>query len=112
MKSSDSAVKENAKAVLREQVILGIIALLSVLVSVVTGTLIVRVLMRQLAGEPAQAPAAAIAAGDLASPVMLRHGDTGSLLASLDGMQANLCGLFSQIKDASVSVALAADKIS
>ena len=114
MKSSESAVAENARAVSRAQVILGIIALVSVLVSVVTGVMIVRVLMRQLGGEPAQAQAlaAAIAAGDLTSPVTLRRGDTASLLASLDGMQANLRGLVSQIKDASSSVALAADEIS
>lgn len=56
--------------------------------------------------------AAAIAAGDLTSPVILRRNDTSSLLASLDGMQANLRGLVSQIKDSSASVALAADEIS
>jgi methyl-accepting chemotaxis protein len=114
MKNSQSAVAENARSVSRAQVILGIIALISILVSVVTGVLIVRVLMRQLGGEPAQAQAlaAAIAAGDLTSPVTLRRGDTVSLLASLDGMQANLRELVSQIKDASASVALAADEIS
>ncbi|MGV6481427.1 methyl-accepting chemotaxis protein [Pantoea agglomerans] len=114
MKNSQSAVAENARSVSRAQIILGIIALISVLVSVVTGVLIVRVLMRQLGGEPAQAQAlaAAIAAGDLTSPVTLRRGDTVSLLASLDGMQANLRELVSQIKDASASVALAADEIS
>jgi len=76
--------------------------------------MIVRVLMRQQGGEPAQAQvlAAAIAAGDLTSPVTLRRSDTGSLLASLDGMQANLRGLVSQIKDASASVALSPDDIS
>ena len=39
---------------------------------------------------------------------MLRRNDTTSLLASLDGMQANLRGLVSKIKDSSASVALAA----
>ncbi|MCH9271881.1 methyl-accepting chemotaxis protein [Pantoea ananatis] len=68
---------------------------------------------RQLGGEPAQVQvlAATIAAGDLTTPVTLRRNDTTSLLASLDGMQANLRSLVSQIKDTASSVALAADEI-
>lgn len=114
MQNSQDAVASNAKAVSRAQMILSVIACISILVSVITGWIITHVLMRQLGGEPAQAQslAAAIAAGDLTTPVILRRNDTGSLLASLDGMQANLRGLVSQIKDASASVALAADEIS
>lgn len=76
--------------------------------------LVTRRLKLQLGGEPAdaQALAAAIAGGDLTSPVTLRRNDTTSLMASLDGMQANLRSLVSQIKDTSVSVSLAADEIS
>ncbi|MBK5017929.1 methyl-accepting chemotaxis protein [Pantoea sp. S62] len=89
-------------------------ATLAFALSGLLGWLIVHSLRIQLGGEPAQAQslAAAIAAGDLTTPVILRRNDTGSLLASLDGMQANLRGLVSQIKDTSASVALAADEIS
>ena len=114
MQLSRDAGAENSARTSRTAVILSGLAALSVLLSVTTCYLLVRMLMRQLGGEPAQAQAlaAAIAAGDLTSPVTLRQGDTVSLLASLDGMQANLRGLVSQIKDASASVALAADEIS
>jgi methyl-accepting chemotaxis protein len=114
MQLSRDTVSENSARTSRTAVILSGLAVLSVLLSVATCYLLVRMLTRQLGGEPAQAQAlaAAIAAGDLTSLVTLRRGDTASLLASLDGMQANLHGLVSQIKDASASVALAADEIS
>ncbi|WP_080752865.1 methyl-accepting chemotaxis protein [Pantoea stewartii] len=69
---------------------------------------------RQLGGEPteAQAMATAIAAGDLTRSVMLRPGDTTSLLAALDGMQARLRGFVSHIRGSAASVALGADEIS
>lgn len=111
---SQSAVAENAEAVSRAQLILGIIAALSIGVSVVTGVVIARVLMRQLGGEPAEAQklASVIANGDLTTGVALRRNDTTSLLASLDNMQANLRLLVSQIKASAGSVSLAADEIS
>lgn len=114
MQLSRDTVAENSARTSRTAAILSGLAVLSVLLSVTTCYLLIRMLMRQLGGEPAQARilAAAIAAGDLTSPVMLRRGDTSSLLASLDGMQANLRELVTRIKDASASVALAADEIS
>lgn len=88
--------------------------LIIILLAVIMGTMITRNITRQLGGEPAQAQAlaATIAAGDLTTTVMLRRGDTTSLLASLDGMQTNLRALVLKIKDSSASVALAADEIS
>ncbi|MBC2632131.1 chemotaxis protein, partial [Salmonella enterica subsp. enterica serovar Enteritidis] len=114
MKNTQSAVQRNSQSTGNASLILVLLAAASVLVAAATCVLTIRVLMRQLGGEPAQAQvlAAAIAAGDLTTPVRLRRNDTVSLLASLDGMQANLRGLVSQIKDASASVALAADEIS
>ena len=114
MKNTQSAVEQNSQAADRASLTLVLLAAASLLVATGTCAFTIRVLMRQLGGEPAQAQvlAAAIAAGDLTSPVILRRNDTSSLLASLDGMQANLRGLVSQIKDSSASVALAADEIS
>jgi len=113
-KTSVSEVRQNSTSTSRSSFILILLAGASVLVSVGACILVIRVLMRQLGGEPAQAQAlaAAIAAGDLTGPVVLRRNDTTSLLASLDGMQANLRGLVSKIKDSAASVALAADEIS
>jgi methyl-accepting chemotaxis protein len=114
MKLSQDTVAQNSNSTSRTVTILSGLALLSIVISVATCYLLIRMLMRQLGGEPAEARAlaAAIAAGNLTSPVTLRRGDSSSLLASLDGMQANLRGLVSQIKDASASLALAADEIS
>ncbi len=75
--------------------------------------LINRSTLKTLGGEPRYAAevVSRIAAGDLTTPVNLRHNDTASLMASLDSMQANLRGLVSQIKDSAASVAMAADEI-
>jgi methyl-accepting chemotaxis protein len=75
--------------------------------------LITRHLKLQLGGEPAQARqlAAAIAAGDLTFPVVLRPGDTGSLLASLRGMQARLAELVFGIRGTTESVTEASREI-
>jgi len=109
-----ATVTETSETVSRTRTVLIVLTLLSVLTAVAGCLIVSRSLMRQLGGEPvqAQALAAAIAAGDLTGPVVLRRNDTTSLLASLDGMQANLRGLVSKIKDSSASVALAADEIS
>lgn len=114
MKNTQSAVEMNSQATDRASLTLLLLAAASILVAMGTCMFTIHVLMRQMGGEPAQVQvlAAAIAAGDLTSPVTLRHNDTNSLLASLDGMQANLRVLVSHIKDSSASVALAADEIS
>ncbi|MCX8958052.1 methyl-accepting chemotaxis protein [Erwinia psidii] len=114
MKNSQSAVEQNSAAADHSSLIIIILAGVSVLIAAGTCILTVRTLMQQLGGEPAQAQAlaATIASGDLTTQVALRRNDTASMLASLDSMQTNLRQLVSQIKDASASVALAADEIS
>lgn len=114
MEYNQNSVEINSTATAHASLILTLLAGVSILMAAVTCIFTIRVLMHQLGGEPsqAQALAAAIAAGDLTSPVMLRKGDTSSLLASLETMQTSLRGLVSQIKDTSASVALAADEIS
>lgn len=113
-KLSRDTVAVNSASVREASVLLLSLTTLSVLFSFLTIFMIVRALMRQLGGEPKDAEilAAAIASGDLTSQVILRRNDKTSLLASLDGMQTNLRGLISQIKDSAGSVALAADEIS
>ncbi|WP_410515797.1 methyl-accepting chemotaxis protein [Pantoea allii] len=112
-KSSQTAVQQNSALTGHATLVLMLLAGASVLVAVGACIVVTRILMRQLGGEPGQAQslAASIAAGVLTTPVTLRSNDTSSLLASLDGMQANLRGLVLQIKDAAASVALAADEI-
>ncbi|MCW0351030.1 methyl-accepting chemotaxis protein [Pantoea ananatis] len=112
-KNSQDAVTQLSASTARASLIVLLLAGASVLIAVGACVFITRTLMRQLGGEPAQAQAlaATIAAGDLTTPVTLRRNDATSLLASLDGMQANLRGLVSQIKYTAGSVALAADEI-
>ncbi|WP_054633857.1 methyl-accepting chemotaxis protein [Pantoea stewartii] len=112
-KNSQAAVQQNSHSTARASLILMLLATASVIVAVGACAVTISVLMRQLGGEPAQAQAlaASIAAGDLTATVSLRRKDTTSLLASLDVMQARLRALVSQIKEASASVALAADEI-
>ena len=109
MQLSRDTVAENSASTSQTAWILTVMAALSILMATGTCLLTIRVLMRQLGGEPEQARAlaATIAAGDLTTTVTLRRNDTTSLMASLDGMPANLRRLVSQIQDSAASVAMA-----
>ncbi|MEJ1267067.1 methyl-accepting chemotaxis protein [Pantoea ananatis] len=113
MEDSERSVENTSQNVHRATTILMILASLSVAISIAAGFIITRVLMRQLGGEPAQAQAlsAAIASGDFTAPVILRHNDSSSLLASLANMQSSLRSLVTQIKESAGSVASASDEI-
>ncbi|WP_313679730.1 methyl-accepting chemotaxis protein, partial [Pantoea vagans] len=114
MQVSRKTVLDARAAASQTATLMSVMVLISFLVAIAACYSIIRTLMRQLGGEPAQAQAlaAAIASGNLTSPVLLRHNDTSSLLASLDVMQANLRSMVANIRDTSASVALAADEIS
>ena len=114
MQVSRKTVLDARAAASQTATLMSVMVLISFLISIAACYSIIRTLMRQLGGEPvqAQALAAAIASGNLTSPVLLRHNDTSSLLASLDVMQANLRSMVANIRDTSASVALAADEIS
>lgn len=114
MQVSRKTVLDARAAASQTATLMSVMVLISFLIAIAACYSIIRTLMRQLGGEPAQAQAlaAAIASGNLTSPVLLRHNDTSSLLASLDVMQANLRSMVANIRDTSASVALAADEIS
>ncbi len=63
-----------------------------ILLGAFLGYRIVRDLLRQLGGEPGYAAAIAsrVAGGDLATPIALKKGDTGSLLFAMQNMVAKL----------------------
>jgi methyl-accepting chemotaxis protein len=75
--------------------------------------LITRSLLRQLGGEPTTAVqlARAVAAGDLSSRIPLKAGDTTSLLAALQAMQAGLTDAVRQVRVGSENVATASAQI-
>jgi len=77
------------------------------------GMLITRSLTRQLGGEPAYAAevAARIAGGDLATPVQLRSGDTGSLLFAMQTMRDKLATIVTQVRGGTDAIGSASSQI-
>ncbi|WP_269769111.1 methyl-accepting chemotaxis protein [Burkholderia ubonensis] len=85
----------------------------SLVLGVGLGAWLTRGLVRQLGGEPEEAAnlARRVAAGDLSSEVALKLGDTGSVMAVLAAMQANLSKVVSEVRQNSDSVATASAQI-
>jgi methyl-accepting chemotaxis protein len=75
--------------------------------------LVTRQLLRQLGGEPRVAVrlAKAVASGDLTTEISLRTGDTTSLLASLQDMQASLAQAVQTVREGAESVAMGSTQI-
>lgn len=75
--------------------------------------LIVRSLLRQLGGEPAYAVKIAekIAAGDLAVPIKIDHGDQHSLLFAMREMRDGLADIVSKVRTGTDTIATAAKQI-
>ncbi|HZW24770.1 MAG TPA: methyl-accepting chemotaxis protein [Gallionella sp.] len=78
-----------------------VISLIALVVGVVIALMIVRNLMKQLGGEPDYAAEAVhkIAQGDLSANLVIRPGDTTSLVFSLKTMQDSLRGIVAEIKN-------------
>jgi len=89
---------------------LGIAALV---IGAALALLITRGLLSQLGGEPAHATAVAraVAGGDLSTPIAVRAGDTGSLMAALAHMQSSLHEVVSRVRQGSEQVAGASMQI-
>jgi methyl-accepting chemotaxis protein len=79
----------------------------------VLGLSLTRGLLRQLGGEPAEAAriARAVASGDLGSRILVKPGDTASLMASLQAMQQSLARAVRQVREGSEHVATASVEI-
>ncbi len=80
---------------------------------IVVAALIVRGVLASLGGEPAYTAGIArrIAAGDLTGEVVLKNGDSASLLFAMKSMQDTLAATFSSIKDAVDCVGTGAHQI-
>ncbi len=85
----------------------------ALVVGVLLSVLITRRLLAQLGGEPAAAAqvARAVAAGNLSTPIHLRAGDSTSLMARLQHMQASLADVVATVRQGSERVAQASDEI-
>ena len=86
----------------------------SLAAGVALGLTITRSLTRQLGGEPGYAAEVAglIAAGDLSRAVVIRAGDTHSLLAAMETMRASLVQIVSEVRSGTDTIATAASEIS
>jgi methyl-accepting chemotaxis protein len=78
------------------------------------GMAMVRGIGRQLGGEPDEAAelARSVAAGDLTSQIVLRPGDTTSMMAQLVTMQNSLAGVVGNVRQGAESVSTASSEIS
>ncbi len=74
---------------------------------------LIRGILGQIGGEPADAVEVAqrIAAGDLTKDVSVAPGDTGSMLASIHGMQVTLRGVLASLQDEARRVAATAEQL-
>ncbi|GKS75558.1 MCP four helix bundle domain-containing protein [Acidovorax sp. SUPP950] len=94
-------------------VVLGVAAALMLVVSVLVGWLIVRDLSRSLGAEPSALAAAAnnVAAGDLSAALVVRSGDTVSVMAAMARMQEALTSVVATVRHGSDGVATASAEI-
>jgi methyl-accepting chemotaxis protein len=86
---------------------------ISILLSALAGWLVTRSITRQLGGEPGDAThlAQAVAEGNLTTAVVLRIGDSNSLMAQLKTMQERLVGVVGGVRTGSESLSLASAEI-
>jgi len=105
--------EENAVAYTGSRNLMLVLVLCSLATGAGLGMLITRSLTRQLGGEPAYAAEVAgrIAGGDLATPVELRSGDTGSLLFAMHTMRDKLATIVSQVRGGTDAIGSASSQI-
>lgn len=82
-------------------------------IGAVAAWVIVRSLLRQLGGEPGYAVKIAekIAAGDLAVPIRIEHGDQHSLLFAMREMRDGLAAIVNKVRTGTDTIATAAKQI-
>ena len=88
-------------------------AFAALIIGVIGALLITRSILKQLGAEPSEAQRVAgeIADGNLAVPVVIAPGASGSLMASLEAMRAQLSGIVAGIKTSADSIAVAANEM-
>jgi methyl-accepting chemotaxis protein len=88
-------------------------AFAALIVGVIGALLITRSILKQLGAEPSEAQrvASEIADGNLAVPVAIARGASGSLMASLEAMRAQLSSIVAGIKTSADSIAVAANEM-
>jgi methyl-accepting chemotaxis protein len=79
----------------------------ALLIGIVVTVALTRIVVGQLGGEPQQAAAVAraVAQGDLTTPIVVKPGDSTSLMACLRDMQASLGQVVSKVRHSAQNVA-------
>ena len=90
-----------------------VIAAVTLLAVALIGIFIARSLLRQLGGEPAYAAevVAKVAAGDLTVDVLLREGDSTSMLAAIKNMVQRLAGVVTEVNGVTGSLSSASEQV-
>jgi methyl-accepting chemotaxis protein len=111
--AAEKLANDAAAAAAASLTILISLALLMLLIGTGVGWAITRNLSRSLGGEPAELCDAVsrVADGDLSARLQLRNGDTASVLAAVDRMQASLTRVVGTVRQGSQSVASASAEI-
>ena len=112
-KLSVAAMGEASSSYTQARNLMLAISALAVAIALGSGWLITRSLTRQLGGEPGDAAAIAtrIAAGDLATAIPLRTGDSTSMLFAMKTMRDDLAGIVSQVRSGTDTIATASAQI-
>ena len=105
--------KAGDEAIVASRRLMLVFALAALAVVVGVALYIVRDITGALGGEPRQAADVArrIAEGDLVTPVVVKPGDTGSMMAAMAHMREKLAALVSRINAASESIHVASREI-
>ena len=111
--AADVATKEASATYQQARTVVVALLAVALVVGIGLAMVLTRHLLGQLGGEPATAVrvARAVATGDLTTPIVLRRGDTTSLMASLQAMQHALADTVMQVRMGSESVATASTQI-
>ena len=90
-----------------------IIALITLLAVAIIGFYITRNLLLQLGGEPAYASdiLAKVAAGDLSTQIIIKPGDTTSMLAAISDMVIKLSGIIRDVNRSADALASASEEV-
>ena len=110
MRETEAAADTTYSAARSTMIGLGVLALA---LAAAVGAFIARGLLQELGGEPRVAAniARAVAQGDFTRTVVVKPGDTNSLMASLGTMQGNLAQVVATVRQGSESVATASAEI-
>ncbi len=112
-KQNDALTAEAKASYAGSRVAIIALASLALATSVVSALLITRGILKQLGGEPSDAAEAAdrVAAGDLGVHVVVRPGDTTSLMHAMKRMRDSLVDIVGQVHTSTTTIASASGQI-